>query len=100
MPTIWPDLVEVLGTPADTDEVSPPSTDGRPRREIEELLAGAYGIPADRVTDERTGKVGWEANCGKCGEIFNPDPMDVTRYVWENERTDCGGQGKIIGGWS
>jgi hypothetical protein len=99
--THWPYLVEGFGSPADTDEViATLPTHGRPRSKIKELLARSDGIPADRVTDGRPGTVSWEAKDGRCGEIFNPGPMDVTHNVGEDERTECGGQGEIIGGWS
>lgn len=41
-----------------------------------------------------------EARCTKCGETFNPHDEDDTIHVMrEDEVTECGGEGEIVGEW-
>lgn len=41
-----------------------------------------------------------EAKCEKCGDTFNPlDESDLEHCVRNDGETECGGTGRILGGW-
>lgn len=57
--------------------------------------------------------VGYEARCTKCGETFNPLPSDYhngepifslfpadLEHYYQDDGSQCGGQGELVGEWS
>lgn len=41
-----------------------------------------------------------EAECQKCGEIFNPHTEEELEHYVREDGTECGGEGVITGTWS
>lgn len=40
-----------------------------------------------------------EAQCGKCGETFNPHREDELEHYAREDGTECGGTGELLGEW-
>jgi hypothetical protein len=44
--------------------------------------------------------IGYEAQCQKCGEIFNPADENDLEHGMRDDEQECGGQGVLLGGWT